>query len=213
MRVNVHQAPKGENPRDSKLLKQLRRAREREHESQEEELIGELITGWRPKVEEQQRFWGLSEADGPEVTSAWMERMTKVLMKKTDFNGPFGAVALENAHWARKDFIRKRERRRETVLDHRADEAVFDDAVDDDLDVDGFPSATLVRALEDLSERDRRILDGFFGEDRAGADVAAELGMTPGAFRVAQSRALGKVRERLEAEGVTRADLCCGNRP
>jgi len=205
--MNVHDAPKGEDPRDTRLLKQLALARTRGDQSREERLVGELITGWRPKVEEQQRFWGMSDADVDEVTSAWMERMTKMLMRKTEFDGPFGAVVLENAHWARKDLIRKRKRRPERIVDHRDSEAVFDDAVEDEVTVDGFASAALDHALGQLSERERRILDGFFGEDRAGADIAAELGMTPGAVRVAQSRALGKVREQLEAEGVTRADL------
>jgi RNA polymerase sigma factor (sigma-70 family) len=207
MRVNAPKAPEGENPRDTALLQRLRHARERDDASEECEVIGLLITGWQTKVEEQQRIWGLSPADIQEVTGAWMERMTKMLMKKADFNGPFGAVALENAHWTRRDFLRKKKRRPEKL---REDPRQSHDRADETTEgfyIDNSPSKALSRAKTVLSEREQRILDGFFGEDRASADLAGEFGMTPGAFRVAQHRALGKVREQLEAEDVTRADL------
>jgi RNA polymerase sigma factor (sigma-70 family) len=213
MHVQTTEAPEGEDPRDTALLRKLRRARERGDESEEQELIGQLLVGWRGQVEAQQRLWGLSPADAEEVTGAWMERMTKVLMKKAEFDGPFGAVAMENAHWARRDFIRRKERR--PVESLREDPSRFkdrSDAADDGFDIDNSPSEALGRALAGLSEREQRILDGFFGQDRAGADVAAELGMSPEAFRVAQHRAIGKIRKRLEAEGVTRSDLQGGKR-
>jgi RNA polymerase sigma-70 factor (ECF subfamily) len=213
MHVQAPEAPEGENPRDTALLKKLRRARERGDESGEQIQIGELLVGWRGQVEAQQRFWGLSPADAEEVTGAWMERMTKVLMKKAEFDGPFGAVAMENAHWARRDSIRRKERRpAESLKEVPSRSSDRSDAVNDGFDIDNSPSEALGRALAYLSEREQRILDGFFGHDRAGATVAAELGMSPEAFRVAQHRAIGKIRKRLEAEGVTRSDLRGGNR-
>lgn len=53
---------------------------------------------------------------------------------------------------------------------------------------------TLVAALLTLSERDRAVLVLRYLADRSVDDVAADLGRTPGAIRVASVRALAKVR-------------------
>lgn len=208
MHVQAPEAPKGENPRDTGLLQKLRRARERADESEEREVIGLLLVGWQGKVQAQQRTWGLSPSDAEEVTSAWMIRMTKMLMRKAEFNGPFGAVAMENARWARRDFIRKKKRRPpETPEEDPARSKDRSDLDDEGFEIDNSPSETLTDALARLSDREQKILNGFFGEDRAGADVAAELGMTSEGFRVAQHRAIAKIRKQFEAEHVTRPDL------
>jgi RNA polymerase sigma factor (sigma-70 family) len=208
MHVQAPETPKGENPRDTELLQKLRRARERGDESEEREVIGLLLVGWQGKVQAQQHIWGLSPSDAEEVTGAWMIRMTKMLMKKAEFNGPFGAVAMENARWARRDFIRKKERRpAETPEADPAQSKDRSDLDDERFEIDNSPSEILTDALACLSDREQKILNGFFGEDRAGADLAAELGMTSEALRVAQHRAIGKIRKQLEAEHVTRPDL------
>jgi RNA polymerase sigma factor (sigma-70 family) len=208
MHVQAPEAPKGENPRDTGLLQKLCRARERADESEEREVIGLLLVGWQGKVQAQQRTWGLSPSDAEEVTGAWMIRMTKMLMRKAEFNGPFGAVAMENARWARRDFIRKKKRRPpETPEEDPARSKDRSDLDDEGFEIDNSPSETLTDALARLSDREQKILNGFFGEDRAGADVAAELGMTSEGFRVAQYRAIGKIRKQFEAEHVTRPDL------
>ena len=208
MHVQAPEAPKGENPRDTGLLQKLRRARERGDESEEREVIGLLLVGWQGKVQAQQRTWGLSPSDAEEVTGAWMIRMTKMLMRKAEFNGPFGAVAMENARWARRDFIRTKERRPpETPAEDPSQSKDLSDLDDVGFEIDNSPSEILTDAVARLSEREQKILNGFFGEERAGADVAAELGMTSEAFRVAQHRAIGKIRKQFEAEHVTRPDL------
>lgn len=208
MHVQAPEAPKGENPRDTKLLRKLRRARQRGDESEEHEVIGLLLVGWQAKVQAQQRTWGLSPSDAEEVTGAWMVRMTKMLMRKAQFSGPFGAVAMENARWARRDFIRKKKRRPpETPEEDPSQSKDRSDLDDEGFEIDNSPSEILTNALTHLSDREQKILSAFFGEDRAGADVAAELGMTSEAFRVAQHRAIGKIRKQFEAEHVTRPDL------
>lgn len=208
MHVQAPEAPKGEDPRDTGLLQKLRRARERGDESEEHEVIGLLLVGWQGKVQAQQSIWGLLPTDAEEVTGAWMIRMTKMLMRKAEFNGPFGAVAMENARWARRDFIRAKERRPpETPEEDPSQSKDRSDLDDEGFEIDNSPSEILTAALARLSDREQKILNGFFGEDRAGADVAAELGMTSEAFRVAQHRAIGKIRKQLEAERVTRPDL------
>lgn len=208
MHVQAPEAPKGENPRDTALLQKLRRARECGNESEEREVIGLLLVGWQGKVEAQQRTWGLSPSDAEEVTGVWMIRMTKMLMRKAEFNGPFGAVAMENARWARRDFIRKKKRRPlETPEEDPSQSKDRSDLDDEGFEIDNSPSEILTDALARLSDREQKILNGFFGEDRAGADVAAELGMTSEAFRVAQHRAIGKIRKQFEAERVTRPEL------
>jgi RNA polymerase sigma factor (sigma-70 family) len=208
MHVQAPEAPKGENPRDTGLLQKLRRARERGDESEEREVIGLLLVGWQGKVQAQQLTWGLSSSDAEEVTGVWMIRMTKMLMRKAEFNGPFGAVAMENARWARRDFIRKKKRRPlETPEEDPSQSKDRSDLDDEGFEIDNSPSEILTDALARLSDREQKILNGFFGEDRAGADVAAELGMTSDAFRVAQHRAIGKIRKQFEAERVTRPEL------
>jgi RNA polymerase sigma-70 factor (ECF subfamily) len=199
--------PEGEDPRDTALLRRLRCARERGDKREEQHLIGQLITGWQVKVEDQQRLWGLPKADCDEVTSAWIMRMTKVLMRKAEFSGPFGAVALKNGHWVRREILRRKERRPEELSENPHSNVDRAGEVTDDFAIDNSTNGLLELALAALSDRDRKILDGLFGQDRAASDIAKELGMTPGALRVAQHRALGKIRERLEAEGVTRADF------
>lgn len=208
MHVQAPEAPKGENPRDTGLLQKLRRARERGDESEEREVIGLLLVGWQGKVQAQQRTWGLLPSDAEEVTGAWMIRMTKMLMRKAEFNGPFGAVAMENARWARRDFIRTKERRPPEMPEEDPSQSKDRSDLDDEgFEIDNSPSEILADALARLSYREQKILNGFFGEDRAGADIAAELGMTSEAFRVAQHRAIGKIRKQFEAEHVTRPDL------
>jgi RNA polymerase sigma factor (sigma-70 family) len=208
MHLQAPEAPKGEDRRDTELLHKLRRARERGDESEERAVIGLLLVGWQGKVEAQQRIWGLSPSDAEEVTGDWMIRMTKLLMRKARFNGPFGAVALENAHWERRDFIRRKKRRpSETPEGDSEPSNDRSDFGDEGFEIDNAPSEILTNAVARLSDRERKILSGFFGEDRAGADVAAELGMTPEAFRIAQYRAIGKIRKQFEAEHVTRPDL------
>jgi RNA polymerase sigma factor (sigma-70 family) len=208
MHVQAPEAPEGENPRDTGLLQRLRRARERGDEPEEHEVIGLLLVGWQGKVQAQQRSWGLSPSDAEEVTGAWMIRMTKMLMKKAEFTGPFGAVAMENARWARRDFIRGKKRRPlETPEENPARSKDRADLDDEGFEIDNSPSEVLADALARLSDREQKILSGFFGEDRAGADVAAELGMSPEAFRTAQHRMIGKIRREFEAKHVTRPDL------
>lgn len=207
MHVQAPEAPEGENPRDTGLLQKLRRARERSDESEEREVIGLLLVGWQGKVQAQQRTWGLSPSDAEEVTGAWMIRMTKMLMRKAEFNGPFGAVAMENARWARRDFIRKKKRRPPETPEEDPARSKDRSDLDEGFEIDSSPSETLTNALACLSDREKKILNGFFGEDRAGADVAAELGMTSEGFRVAQHRAIAKIRKQFEAEHVTRPDL------
>jgi RNA polymerase sigma factor (sigma-70 family) len=115
---------------------------------------------------------------------------------------------MENARWARRDFIRGKERRPlETPEENPGRSKDRADLDDEGFEIDNSPSEVLTDALARLSDREQKILSGFFGEDRAGADVAAELGMSPEAFRIAQHRAISKIRREFEAKHVTRPDL------
>jgi RNA polymerase sigma-70 factor (ECF subfamily) len=64
----------------------------------------------------------------------------------------------------------------------------------------GF-NLVLLRALEQIrgefQERTWRAFWGVVVEGRAAADVAADLGMTPGAVRVSKSRVLLRLRREL----------------
>lgn len=54
---------------------------------------------------------------------------------------------------------------------------------------------TVRAALEDLSAADRELLLALFRDDRAPSDVAASLGISPGALYTRKNRAMARLRE------------------
>jgi RNA polymerase sigma-70 factor (ECF subfamily) len=60
--------------------------------------------------------------------------------------------------------------------------------------------ATLLAAVAELSERDRELIGLRFGSGMETAEIAAVLGIREPAVRTRLWRALGRLRERLEAE-------------
>ena len=61
----------------------------------------------------------------------------------------------------------------------------------------------LLEAIAHLSERDRRLVVVRYLEERSVAETAHELGMSPGATKVALYRARERLRSLLEAAGMT----------
>jgi RNA polymerase sigma-70 factor (ECF subfamily) len=85
----------------------------------------------------------------------------------------------------------RKTRRREALiaLFHTPDRCVEpSDAASGDLE-------TMERCLHGLAERDRRVLLLTFYAERTSAEIAAELGVTGPAVRVARHRALGRLRD------------------
>lgn len=70
--------------------------------------------------------------------------------------------------------------------------------------VPGAPDIDIERLanwLQRLPERDRSVLVLTFYAERSTAEVAAELGLSPGNVRVIRHRALGRLRECMTGEG------------
>lgn len=65
----------------------------------------------------------------------------------------------------------------------------------------------VARALADLPAADRHLLHALFHHEERPEDLAGRLGLTPGALRVRKHRALGRLRARLQAAGVTPGPL------
>lgn len=193
-------SPKGQDARDTELLERLAQARARGDADAERTVTGELLAGWLAHVEGLARFRGIEPHAIGDVVGRWGERMIKALSKRTSFDGPFGAVAMQNAGWACTD-------------EHRAARD-RDRLSGDPLELaahDGVPGAeetpdvllALDAAIATLSERERTILDGFFTERSTHREIAAKLQISEGAAKTALSRALGKLRRRLHDAGVT----------
>lgn len=60
------------------------------------------------------------------------------------------------------------------------------------------------RALDELEERDRIIVEGFFLQDKTNVEIAEELGITANNVGVAKKRALAKLRLILVSMGYQR---------
>ena len=87
--------------------------------------------------------------------------------------------------------MRRRERRREELLERHADMlSIADVAVAPRLDHE-----RVADCLERLPERERSLLVLTFYEDKAADQVAGELGLTPGNVRVVRHRAIAKMRQ------------------
>jgi RNA polymerase sigma-70 factor (sigma-E family) len=99
-----------------------------------------------------------------------------------------------------------------TFLSHRRRRSTGERPADDLPDLgtaepDGALRRTLLDALQTLPERDRAVLVLRYLADRSVADVATDLGMSPGAVRVAALRALARLRTAL---GDAELDLVTG---
>lgn len=192
--------PVGQNPRDTELLEELAQARARGGADAERTITGQLLAGWLPRVEGLARFRGLEPYQVGDVVGRWGERMVKALAKRTSFDGPFGAVAMQNAQWACTDEHRANGDRDQLAAEPFAVDP--DDplrAADDVPDVFAAVDAVIAR----LSAREQAIIDGVIRDGRPHKEIAAELGMSEGAAKTALCRALGKVRTQLRDAGVT----------
>ena len=195
--------PPGQDPRDTELLEELAQARARGDSEAERTITGRLLAGWLPRVEGLARFRGLEPYQVGDVLGRWGERMVKALAKRTSFNGPFGAVAMQNAGWACTD-----EHRAAGDRDQLTAEPLAVDLDDPSRATDEAPDilAAVDAAIARLSAREQAVIDGVVRSGRPHKAIAAELGISEGAAKTALCRALGKVRKQLRDAGVTNRD-------
>jgi RNA polymerase sigma factor (sigma-70 family) len=192
--------PPGQDPHDTGLLEELAQARARGDADGERTIEGQLLAGWLPRVEGLARFRGLDPHQVGDVVGRWGERMVKALAKRTSFDGPFGAVAMQNAGWACTD-----EHRASADRDQFVAEPLAVDPDDPSRAPEDVPDvlASVDVAVAQLSVREQAIIDGVIRNGKPHKEIAAELGMSEGAAKTALCRALGKVRVQLRDAGVT----------
>ena len=83
-------------------------------------------------------------------------------------------------------------------------------SVPGDLEEDAVRRLTISAALAGLDEHDRELIALRYGADLTARQIASVLGRRTNSVEVALHRALGRLRQRLEAAevGATRSDMC-----
>jgi RNA polymerase sigma-70 factor (ECF subfamily) len=94
--------------------------------------------------------------------------------------------------------LKRRERRREKLLETFPVSDVVEDPIDDALDVD-----RLDKCLARLAARERVVVLLTFYAERSSGDVAAELGLNSGNVRVIRHRAIERLRTCVTSGEVT----------
>ena len=152
-------------------------------------VVGRTITHQRRKLDDD---W-VDEGFG-EVFIALFERDARRLRQWT------GKCSL--ATWVRLvatsvTLDRLRRLAREVVADVEVEPLSIGPGIEETL-VRAEELAAVTAALETLSESDRVLLQSLFVEERSPAEVAARLGIAPGALYTRKNRALERLRDAFE---------------
>lgn len=164
------------------------------------ELITELIMGWQPYY----RPW-LEIRFGAEIAeeadARVREKLVRLLLRKQDFDQPWGIVVWKNAtQYAAGDELRDRKKRREVEVSvddppataaDPSSEAEFEKVEGPESDV-----ARLHRALDCLPPNHREVVEILFFTDLDHAGAARRLGIKAGTLSVRKLRALEQLRDK-----------------
>ena len=143
------------------------------------------------------------QASAEELTQSFFVKLWRVLPRYQDRGLPFTAWLYRLAHNHLMDHFRSQ--RRCLSFNEPLDTALgrCDEHADRELQrsEDGF---LLRRALATLRPKQREVVVMRFFQQLSTCEIAAALGMTEGAVRVQQMRALQALRRELDGQGVNR---------
>lgn len=168
--------------------------------SGDREAVEELVAELRPRVFRYVLARVLDPHMADDVTQEVMVTVVKSLSRHVDRGLPFTAWAFGIATYkvseSRRTAVRRRESPSDTVPDQQADPGYEPEYAAMRLETSRFVNGLLETLPEQQAEIVRlRVAAGLSAEE-----TAAVLGMSPGAVRVAQHRALARLRSMVAPE-------------
>jgi RNA polymerase sigma factor (sigma-70 family) len=180
---------------DAFLLQQLAVARRRDDGGLSAGLVTtELLQRHVGAIDQRIRWkthaWRATEEDRAEIANGVLLRLAQVLERKTTFTTAFRYVVAANVDWEVKDVVRRR-MRHGAETPSEVDELA--EVADPDPDTLATQARDFAHRIEDLSERDQRILTERFFVGRPIEEIAELLDMSRGAVDTATHRALKRL--------------------
>ena len=136
-------------------------------------------------------------ADADDVASITFLKMNENLESYDPSRAAFSTWLFRIATNAIIDHTRHAENTQETEWDEFLDPAAPDSEEPESYIVESETNRELLRALDELSERERRIVELKFWGDLGTREIAETLNMTEGNVRVTLHRTLGKLKNLL----------------
>ena len=140
----------------------------------------------------------LSRQDAEDLTQATFERATRAYSRYDPARAGVKTWLMAIAHNLLIDHHRRERSRRHVSIDAGLDEALLGSTPGPEGRFELSPQ--LACALATLSEREREVIALRFGDELSGPEIAALLDLSLANVQQIASRALRKLRARLEAE-------------
>jgi RNA polymerase sigma factor (sigma-70 family) len=180
---------------DAFLLQQLAVARRRDDGGLGAGLVTtELLQRHVGAIDQRIRWkthaWRATEEDRAEIANGVLLRLAQVLERKTAFTTAFRYVVAANVDWEVKDVVRRR-MRHGAETPSEVDELA--ELADPDPDTLATQARDFAHRIEELPERDQRILTERFFVGRPIEEIAELLDMSRGAVDTATHRALKRL--------------------
>ncbi|MBV9291959.1 MAG: sigma-70 family RNA polymerase sigma factor [Frankiales bacterium] len=164
----------------------------------ERDAVEQLVAAMRPPIYRYVLSRLLDPHLADDVTQEVMVTMVTALSRYVDQGRPFGAwvfgIAGNKVSESRRSASRRRESASAILPDQPADHALEPEAAVVRLEA----SARVAALLETLPHQQAEVLRLRIAAGLSAEETAAVLGMTPGAVRVAQHRALARLRATAE---------------
>jgi RNA polymerase sigma factor (sigma-70 family) len=195
----MHDADQPPDP-DAFLLQQLAHARRHEDGGLRAGLVtAELLERHVATIDQRIRWkthgWRASEDDRAEIANGVLLRLAQTLERKTTFTTAFRYVVAANVDWEVKDVVRKRMRLgAETPADvDDLAEAAGAGPSEPDTESLAAQARDFAHRIEELPQRDQRILTERFFVGTPIDEIADMLDMSRGAVDTATHRALKRL--------------------
>jgi RNA polymerase sigma factor (sigma-70 family) len=180
---------------DSFLLQQLAVARRRDDGGLSANLVTtELLQRHVGAIDQRIRWkthtWRATAEDRAEIANGVLLRLAQVLERKTSFTTAFRYVVAANVDWEVKDVVRRR-MRHGTEVPSEVEELA--ELADPDPDTMAEQAREFAHRIQELPQRDQRILTERFFVGRPIEEIADLMEMSRGAVDTATHRALKRL--------------------